>query len=217
MKLFAGLFWPTASLCRATEAVLWAEQCDDRAVLWEHLISSTRGAKQQRTVPWYLACAVSGKIATGPTLIAKMPPECVSATSPVPDHETTREDPSICVCVKHIHTHTKHQCASMCVNVWKSVWINMHLWVHGCGCAVLAPVSSTFANQYLCLESHQNTSRGWFHLNSIKHFWGCSGGVWKFLPPSRKRFELGEKMLFLPPELHQENIFKKPCCFSDST
>lgn len=102
VKLFSRLFWPHCFPCGATEAALWAEQCDDRAVLWEHLISSARGAKQQHTMPWYLAYAVSGKIATGPTLIAEMPPECMSAASPVPDHETTRERPSFCMCVNKL-------------------------------------------------------------------------------------------------------------------
>lgn len=117
---------------KATEVVLWAEQCDDRTVLWEHLISSTRGAKQHRTVPWYLACAVSGKIATGPTLIAKMPPECVCATSPVPDHETTRECPSFYVYI-NTHSISVHSCVQMC---------EPHC------------VSFTHTNQYLLIDSH---------------------------------------------------------------
>lgn len=110
IKLFTELFQPLFP--RATGAVLWAEQCDDRAVLWGHLISSTRGAKQHCTVPWYLACAVSGKIATGPTLIAKMPPECVSATSPVPYQETTRECPSFV----YAHQLVQSRGAFMCAN-----------------------------------------------------------------------------------------------------
>lgn len=83
---------------RDTEAALWAEQCDDRAVLWEHLISSTRGAKQHHNVPWYLACALGVKIARGFTLIAKMPPEFEPPTSPVPYQETTGDClmPDVC-------------------------------------------------------------------------------------------------------------------------
>lgn len=99
--------------CRATEPVLWAEQCDDRAVLWEHLISSTRGAKQHHNMPWYLACALSGKVAGGLTLIAKMPPEYEHATSPAPDHETTRE-----CSFPHVYPHTRsvgeHSCVQQC-------------------------------------------------------------------------------------------------------